>query len=275
MDAASATLTANGLQDCAAHALGINADFISTDMDRQAMKFSFRNGTNECIIHGPGECSSEASVSGWGYFGVFDGATRQVWKLNSAGANVLFNSVDGVADNADFRETCNAGEIRGLWDRHGQMSWRRDGMLLCAPMKPNELCVQVTDDGLQECLVLGTIPAGLGGTGNGRVYLQEKSAVGITMDEFLDGTTDDNRVVSEQPVWADVVDDIAAVMGDEAVRDLPAEDKLQVFNKIPAVQEAREEAKEIVNTRKVVTTVSYPKVCVGSSEFCTVINAPL
>merc|ERR1711957_162183 len=147
-------------------------------------------------------------------------------------------------------------------------------MLLCTRMKTNELCVTFTDDSFQECLTLGTIPANLGGGQDGRVYLQEKAVVGITMDEYLEGTTDTDRDVATEPVWQDKLPDIAAVMQDAAVVNLPTEEKLHIFNRIPAVQEAREATKEIVNTRRVVTTVVHPKVCVGGSEFCTVISAP-
>ena len=87
--------------DCAANALGIDPCrvFIVADVDRRTMKFycctillhtpimkfSFHNGTDECIVHGPAECGnlSDTAVEGWGYFGVFDGSTRRVWARNS------------------------------------------------------------------------------------------------------------------------------------------------------------------------------------------------
>ena len=264
--------------DCAAHALGISAAFIITDTDRLAMKFSFQNGTNDCLIHGPAECSnlSETAVDGWGYFGVFDGTARRVWTQNSTGHHVLLNNVASLADNAAFRETCVAGEIRGLWDRHGVAAWSTDSMMLCTALKANELCATTAaDSSLGECIALAAMPDGFGGGGDGRVYRAEQGVVGVNLNEFLAGTTDNNRDVGTQPVWGDRLSAITAAMEAETVRDLPVAEKKQIFDRLPEVKQARREAKEIVNTRKVVTTVTHPKRCLGDSEFCTVVGADL
>jgi len=209
----------------------------------------------------------------WGYFGVFDGTARRVWTQDAAGNHALSNSVDGLANDAAFRETCKAGEIRGLWDRHGNEAWSTDSMLLCAPVKANEVCVETSDDNLEECIALDTIPDGFGGGGDGRIYLAGDTAVGLNLNEFLAGVTDDNRDVETSPVWEDKMAAITTAMESEAVRDLPVMEKTRIFDRLPEVKEAREQAKEIIITRKAVRMVVYPDICLGGSEFCTVIGA--
>jgi len=253
----------------------MTANRVLTDAVRQDMTFSFRNGTNDCIIHGPTECGNWSyTVADWGYFGVFDGAARQVWTQDSAGNNVLLNSVIGLATDAAFRETCKAGEIRGLWDRHGNEAWSTDSMLLCAPVKTNEVCVASSDDNVEECIALDTIPDGFGSGGDGRIYLAGDVAVGLYLDEFLAGVTDDNRDVETSPVWEGRLPAITTAMESQAVRNLPVTEKKQIFDRLPEVKEARREAKEIIIRRKAVRTVSYPKICLGDSEHCTVIGTP-
>ena len=61
----------------------------------------------------------------------------------------------------------------------------------------------------------------IGGGGDGRIYLAGDTAVGLSLNEFLAGVTDDNRDVETSPVWEDKMAAITTEMESEAVRDLP------------------------------------------------------